>query len=82
MKDGLSFIGSGVCFLGRVLVILDLRKGLAADIDIRVGDSVFNQSLDYIGIPFKCNRCHSYGHLVSNCHLKKNFNDELKSNFS
>ena len=47
-------------------------------------DIVFNQSLNYIGIPFKCNRCQCYGHLISNCHfsLKKNYNDELKSNFT
>ena len=62
---------------------MDLRKGLVADIDIRLGDTVFNQTLDYVGIPFKCNRCHSYGHLVSNCHLslKKNYRDEFKPKF-
>ena len=48
---------------------MDLRNGLASDIDIKIGDTIFNQSLDYIGIPFKCNRCHSHGYLASQCHL-------------
>ena len=69
----LSYLVSGVCCLGWVLVSLDLRNGLASDIDIKIGDTIFNQSLDYIGIPFKCNRCHSYGHLASQCHLSLEF---------
>ena len=70
LEADLSFLDSGACFLGRVLVLLNIRKGLVADIDIRIGDTVINQTLDYIGIPFRCNRCHCYGHLFSNCHLK------------
>ena len=82
LEVDLSFLVSRVCCLGRVLVLLDLRKGLASDIDIKIGDNVFNQSLDYIGIPFKCNHCHSYGHLASQCllTLKKKFHEEPKPN--
>ena len=58
LEADLSFLVSGVCCLGRVLVLLNLRKGLDSDIDIKIGDNVFNQYLDYIGIPLKCNRCH------------------------
>ena len=59
---------------------MDLRNGLASKIDIKHGDSVFSQTLDYVGIPFKCNRCHNYGHLVSHCHLSfnRNYRDEIK----
>ena len=62
---------------------MDLRNGLAFDIAIKHGEYVFSQSLDYFGIPFKCNRCHDYGHLVSHCHLslKRNYRDELKPKF-
>ena len=83
MEADLSFSESRVCCLGRVLVLLDLRNGLASDIDIKHGDTIFIQTLDYVAIPFKCNRCHSYGHLVSHCHLslKNNYHDELKPKF-
>ena len=83
MEADLSFLESGVFYLGRVLVLLDIRNGLASDIDIKHGESVFNQSLDYVGIPFKCNRCHNYGHLASHCHLFLNQNSrvEHKTNF-
>ena len=39
--------------------------------------------MDYVCIPFKCNRCHDYGHLVSHCHLslKKNSRDENKTKY-
>ena len=83
LEADLSFLESGVCCLGRVLVLLDLRNGLAYDIDINHGEYVFSQSLDYVGIPFKCNRCHDYGHLVSHCHLSlnRNYRDEIKPKF-
>ena len=34
------------------LVLLDLRNGLAEDIAIHKGETVFTQPLDYVGIPF------------------------------
>ena len=46
-----------------------MRNGLAEDIVIKKGDTVFTQSLDYVGLPFRCNRCHKYGHLLAHCHL-------------
>ena len=72
LEADLSFLESGVCCLGRVLVLLDLRKGLASEIDIKFHDIVYSQCLDYVGIPFKCNRCHKYGHLASHCILTSN----------
>ena len=65
LEADLSFLASGVCCLGKVLVLIDIWNGLAFDIVIKHGESVFSQSLDYVGVPFKCNRCHGYGHLVS-----------------
>ena len=46
-----SFLASGVCCLGKILVLLDIRKGLTADIVIKHGDSIFIQPLDYMGTP-------------------------------
>ena len=68
-KIDLSFLKSGVCCLGRVLVLLDFRNGLAAKLMIKGGNSKFSQPLDYLGIPFQCNRCHVYGHLMPDCSL-------------
>ena len=66
VEAGLSFLESGVCCLGKVLVLIDLHKGLAEDIVIKKGECVFCQPLYYVGrVPFHCNRCHSYGHSFS-----------------
>ena len=76
LEADLSFLDSGVCCLGKVLVILGVRNGLAEDIVIKKGQLVFTQPLDYVGLPFQCNRCHCYGHLLAHCHLpflKKQF---------
>ena len=67
LEADLSFLDSGVCCLGEVLVLLDLKNGLASDILIKKGGFEFNQPLDYMAIPFRCNRCHSYSHLIPKC---------------
>ena len=68
--------------MGKVLVLLDLRQGLAADLLIKRGVSEFCQPIDYMGLPFRCNRCHAYGHLISACSLsfKKHFNLASRKN--
>ena len=69
LETDLSFLDMGVCCLGKVLVLLDLRNGLAADILIKKGGSEFYQPVDYLGIPFRCNRCHAHSHLIPDCTL-------------
>ena len=64
LETDLSFLKSNVCCLGRVLVLLDFRNGLAADLMIKRGNYEFIQPLYYLGVPFWCNRCHVYGHLM------------------
>ena len=61
-----------------------MRNGLAEDIVNKKGDTIFTQSLDYVGFPFRCNRCHCYGHLLAHCHLpflKKQLSTLPKSKF-
>ena len=65
VEADMSFLQSGVMCLGKVLVLLDLRKGLAEVLQIECGDRVFSQPLDYVGVPFRSNRCHRYGHAFS-----------------
>ena len=44
----LSFLQTGVMCMGKVLVNIDLRKGLEEDILIEWGDRVFLQPLNYL----------------------------------
>ena len=41
LEADVSFLDTGICCLGKVLVLLDLCNGLAADIVIQKGDFVF-----------------------------------------
>lgn len=67
LEADLSFLQSGVCCLGKVLVLIDLWNGLVVDLKIKRGNLCFSQVLDYVGVPFRCVRCHGHGHLVSQC---------------
>ena len=49
----LSFLETGICCLGKVLVLLDMCNGLAEDIAIKKGEIVFTQPLVYVGFPFR-----------------------------
>jgi hypothetical protein len=50
----MSFISLGRMSMERILVSLNLRKGLSEDLELSWGNKVFMQKLDYEGIPFKC----------------------------
>ena len=58
--------------MGRVLVLLDFRLGLPAELVIKKGSSEFCQPLDYVGIPFRCYRFHGVGHMANECSLPFN----------
>ena len=79
LETDFSYLQTGVCCLGRVLVLLDFRNGLAADLVIKKGNTEFNQPLDYLGIPFRCYRCHIYVHLANECLLPFNKNSSSVS---
>ena len=55
LEADMSFLELGVCCLGKVLVLLNLRLGLVANILIKRGDFELCQPLDYLGVPFKWN---------------------------
>lgn len=55
--------------IAHILVALDLREGLAKSMTLKKAPYVVEQSLDYAGIPFKCLRCHNYGHLAAKCSI-------------
>ena len=51
----------------RICVEVNLEKGLPEDIKLSLGEWCHIQELDYEQIPFKCLRCHAYGHFAKNC---------------
>ena len=55
--------------VARILVNINLREGLAESINLDWGPVIIPQILDYENVPFRCRRCHVYGHPVSACSL-------------
>lgn len=53
--------------MARILVLIDLREGLAEDLCLDTNYGSFTQMLDYEGVPFRCHRCHSTDHLLAQC---------------
>jgi hypothetical protein len=51
----------------RICVEVNLEKGLLEAIKLSLGEWSHIQELDYEQIPFKCLRCHAYGHFARNC---------------
>jgi len=55
--------------MDRMLVGLDLRKGLVDSIIIKKGMTIDYQPLEYEGIHFKCGRCYVYENMEKECPL-------------
>lgn len=53
--------------LARILVLLDLREGLALKICLTADYGNITQIMDYEGVPFRCHICHFADHLVAKC---------------
>jgi hypothetical protein len=51
----------------RICVEVNLEKGLPEAINLSLGEWFHIQELDYEKIPFKCLRCHAYGHFAKSC---------------
>jgi hypothetical protein len=65
----MSFEETGHMTVAWILVRLNLRPGLLQEITIESAAGTFVQILDYEGIPFRCHRCHVYGHGIVECPL-------------
>jgi hypothetical protein len=75
LEVDMSFEDTGYMTVARILVKINLRKGLLQEITIDSAAGTFVQTLDYEGIPFRCHRCHVYGHGVANFPLPFKGND-------
>jgi hypothetical protein len=60
--------------MGRVLVEMDICAGLPEILEIEWRGRKIAQTLDYLGLPFRCNRCRKTGHLRRSC-LGKDLNE-------
>jgi hypothetical protein len=58
-----SFLYEGYRSIARILVDLDVSRGIFETIDLVFKEKRYSQMLDYVNIPFLCLRCHLYGHL-------------------
>jgi len=64
-----SFKDSNQKRMARILVNINVREGLGDAVELVLGHYRHIQKLDYENIPFRCRRCHEYGHLVGDCKL-------------
>jgi len=64
-----SFMDSNQKRMARILVNINVREGLGDAVELILGHYRHIQKLDYENIPFRCRRCHEYGHLVEDCKL-------------
>jgi hypothetical protein len=67
LEADMSFKETRLMTVACILVKLDLKKGLPQEITINSAAGTIVQMLDYEGIPFRCHRCHIYGHGVASC---------------
>jgi len=60
--------------IARILVSINIREGLAEQINLEWGPEIIPQILDYEKVSFRCRRCHAYGHPSSECSLPASTN--------
>ncbi len=53
----------------RILVEIDVSKGLPETICLASPRGSRTLTLDYEGIPFQCRRCHLTGHVAARCEV-------------
>jgi hypothetical protein len=63
----MGFIESGEMSVARILVSLNIREGLREFLNLTDLGRTRVQILDYEGVPFRCRRCHEYGHVFMDC---------------
>jgi hypothetical protein len=77
LEADMSFEVTGLMTVAHILVLINLRKGLYQELLIESTTGDFVQTLDYEGIPFRCHRCHVYGHGVENCPISIKGKDRM-----
>jgi len=73
LEADMSFLETQQRQVARILVNVNIRDGLAEDMKLIWGPFVIKQILDYENVPFRCRRCHAYGHPAVECKQAKKF---------
>ncbi|KAH9318601.1 hypothetical protein KI387_020370, partial [Taxus chinensis] len=58
---------AGLCSFARICVEVDLSKGLPNRINLKFGNFLHSQPLDYENTAFRCRNCRNPGHLQASC---------------
>lgn len=53
----------------RICVYMNISESLPEYIELEYHDEIWQKPMDYEHIPFRCKRCHEYGHLFKKCPL-------------
>ena len=69
MDADMTFEESKQRKVARILVNLNIREGIGEENDLSWGGYNYIKKSDYENIPFRCRRCHQYGHLIKSCKL-------------
>ena len=60
-------LGKRVMTFAQICVELDLSRPLPDEVEMCAGSHSWVQQLDYQTLPFRCQLCHEYGHLLRRC---------------
>ena len=53
----------------RICVYMNISDSNPDTVELEYHEEVWQQTLDYEHIPFRCRRCHEYGHMFKECPL-------------
>eukprot|EP01018_Ginkgo_biloba_P032610 Gb_14068 [translate_table: standard] len=53
--------------VAKILVEINVSQGLFESMELVAGGKSYTQVLDYVNFPFRCVRCHQYGHVLKDC---------------
>ena len=62
-----SYLDTSSRAVARIMIFLDTRDGLHDNLNMLFDGMMWQQILDYEGVPFRCRKCHEVGNLNKEC---------------